>query len=316
MGEQRAWIVVEPGTSGARIAPIDARIMVGRECRGAEPGRSLLLDDQTISREHLDLRLDEKRGASLVDLSTNGTRLNGRRVERGEAIPVGDGDLLELGQVRLLFRDLRDLPDTEDLAVSPGELTMVVTPAAQLAIVVGDIVGYTEATEHYGATAVAAAAESLFGALRELLVVHRGTVSNYVGDAIFAAWELEHDPDAIPEAIRFALAADALVAATTDTLAVRGGDGGPLRLGWAVTHGEAVMSRPSPGQAAALGDAVNLAFRLAGVASREGRPPILAFADTAERAAGAAAYGEPFELEIKGRTAPARVRWVAPLPGA
>lgn len=312
MGDQRAWIIVSPGAPDSRIATIDSRLLIGRECRGAEPGRSLVLDDPTISREHAELRLDEKRGATLVDLSTNGTRLNGRRVERGDTIAVTDGDLLELGKVQLLFRDLRDVPDTEELELSPRELTMVMTPSAELAIVVGDIVGYTEATERDGA-AVAAATETLFGALRELLVEHRGTVSNYVGDAIFAAWELEHDPDAIAEALRFALAADALAAATAEKLAVRGADGGPLRLGWGVTHGPAIMSRPSAGQAAALGDAVNLAFRLAGLAARDGRPPILVVADTAELATGAATYGEPVEVAIKGRTAPARVRGVAPL---
>ena len=143
------------------------------------------------------MRLDEKRGATLVDLSTNGTRLNGRRVERGDTITVTDGDLLELGTVQLLFRDLRDVPDTEELEISPRELTMVMTPSAELAIVVGDIVGYTEATERDGA-AVAAATEQLFGALRGLLVEHRGTVSNYVGDAIFAAWESSTTPTRSP----------------------------------------------------------------------------------------------------------------------
>jgi len=188
---------------------------------------------------------------------------------------------------------------------------MVVTPSVQIAIVVGDIVGYTAATERHGAAAVAAAAETVFGALRPLLVEHRGTVSNYVGDAIFAAWELEHDPDGIAAAMRFVLAADALVAATAEDLTVRGADGGPLRLGWAVTHGEAVMSRPSAGQAAALGDPVNLAFRLAGVAARNGQPPILAAEETAKAAGDAAAYGEPFELSVKGRTAVATVRAVS-----
>ena len=76
------------------------------------------------------------------------------------------------------------------------------------------------------------------------------------------------------------------------------------------------MSRPSAGQAAALGDAVNLAFRLAGLAGRDGRPTILAVADTVELAPGAATYGEPVEFAIKGRTAPAQVRGVAPLEPA
>jgi class 3 adenylate cyclase len=290
-------------------------MLIGRECRGADPQRRLILDDPAISREHVELRLEERRGATLIDLSTNGTRLNGRRVERGEAIPVADGDLIELGTVQLLFRDLGPDTSSEPLA-DERNLTMIVTPEAHLAIVVGDIVGSTEATERHGAAPVAAAAEVLFGALHDLLVTHRGTVSNYVGDAIFAAWELDHDPDAVAEAIRFALAADALVVARAESLEVRDADGGPLRWGWAITHGEAVMSRPSAGQAAALGDPVNLAFRLAGLAARDGRPAILASAETAELAPDVAVYGEPVELPIKGRTASAWVRAVKPAADA
>jgi class 3 adenylate cyclase len=308
--DHQAWIVIAPGTPGARTTPITSRLLIGREVRGADPHRRLILDDPAISREHLELRLGERRGATLIDLSTNGTRLNGRRVERGEAIPVADGDLIELGKVQLLFRDIG--PETSGELIVDRNLTTIVTPEAHLAVVVGDIVGSTGATEREGAAPVAAAAEVLFGALHELLVTHRGTVSNYVGDALFAAWELDHDPDAVQEAIRFAIAADALVTAVAESLEVRNADGGPLRWGWAVTHGEAVMSRPSAGQATALGDAVNLAFRLAGLAARDGRPSILACAETAELAPDAATYGDAFELTIKGRTASAQVRAVRP----
>ncbi len=57
--------------------------------------------DTGVSRRHCELRLDAD-GARLVDLgSTNGTRVNGRRVSETR---LRDGDRVELGATALVFR--------------------------------------------------------------------------------------------------------------------------------------------------------------------------------------------------------------------
>jgi len=54
-----------------------------------------------VSRKHAEVRLDET-GASVVDLgSTNGTRVNGRRVS---SAPLHDGDHIGLGATEMTFR--------------------------------------------------------------------------------------------------------------------------------------------------------------------------------------------------------------------
>jgi pSer/pThr/pTyr-binding forkhead associated (FHA) protein len=79
------------------------RIVVGSH--GATIGRSrdceIVVDDANVSRRHAELR---PRGGAwvLTDLgSTNGTRLDGRRIERPE--PLEPGDRIEVGASVITF---------------------------------------------------------------------------------------------------------------------------------------------------------------------------------------------------------------------
>jgi len=88
-------------TVDGRVHPVTSRVVVigrSREC-------DVQLADTNVSRRHAELRQD---GATywLVDLgSTNGTELNGRRVEREK---ISDGDAITIGSTELIFS--RSLP--------------------------------------------------------------------------------------------------------------------------------------------------------------------------------------------------------------
>ena len=88
-------------TIDGRVHPVTSRVVVigrSREC-------DVRLADTNVSRRHAELRQD---GATywLVDLgSTNGTDLNGRRVEREK---LSDGDAITIGSTELIFT--RSLP--------------------------------------------------------------------------------------------------------------------------------------------------------------------------------------------------------------
>ena len=62
------------------------------------------LDDHTVSARHAILVLRADRLRILDDRSTNGTVVNGRRVE---AVELHDGDVVVLGRVVLTYRDVR-----------------------------------------------------------------------------------------------------------------------------------------------------------------------------------------------------------------
>lgn len=293
-------MILAPGTAAERPVPISGRLLIGRECAGVEASRRLIVDDPAVSRDHLELSVDPARGALLVDVSTNGTRVNGRRVERGEPIPVVDGDVIELGAARLVFR----APELPEPALEAIRATLRVQDTTLLAVVVGDLIGYTALTEAHGGGALADATDVLFSRLRALLADLRGTALDYVGDALLAGWDASRDPAAAATAVAFALATDGVVERCAASLRVRGADGAPLRMGWGVALGPA----SSATHAAVHGDAINLAFRLAGMAAREGRPAVLVTEEAAEAAPEAARYGALERLAVRGRSAPAAVR--------
>jgi hypothetical protein len=85
-------------TVGGRTIPIAAgRIVVGRsrEC-------DVRLDDGNVSRRHFELVREEPSTWVVVDLgSTNGTEVNGRRVQRRTSLD--DGDRITVGSTELLF---------------------------------------------------------------------------------------------------------------------------------------------------------------------------------------------------------------------
>jgi Protein of unknown function (DUF3662)/FHA domain len=102
--------VAEPLEERARARQDTALLLTGGKrvvvgSGGATMGRSrqcdLMLDDPNVSRTHAEVRA---RGGSwvLTDLgSTNGTRLNGRRVEGSEVLKPGDK--IELGTSQITF---------------------------------------------------------------------------------------------------------------------------------------------------------------------------------------------------------------------
>ena len=288
-------LIVSPASAGEREVAVQGRLFVGRECAGIEPRQRLILDEPSISRDHFELRSDAHGTTKLIDHSTNGTWVNGRRVERGEPVSLADGDRIEVGDLTLEFRSSAAAPSPVE-----ADLTIRTAGVIPLAIVVGDVIGYTSMTERHGPEPVARTMETVFASLQDRLQAYRGTVGNYVGDALFAAWDTRRDEQALANAIAFAL--DAAKLATE----LPGPDEAPLRMGWAVTFGEAVAGRPALSRDSIHGDAVNLAFRLASLAGREGLPDVLVTAEVVDGAPRAALFAPIDEISVKGRAAPVR----------
>ncbi|MBV8949560.1 MAG: FHA domain-containing protein, partial [Actinobacteria bacterium] len=105
VGKPRAHLVVGPGTDRERRVTVYDRLFVGRECSGVRERNRLVIDGPGISRNHLEIRVDAADGSAyVVDTSTNGTRVNGMRIERGLSLPLHSGDRLMIGAVQLEFR--------------------------------------------------------------------------------------------------------------------------------------------------------------------------------------------------------------------
>lgn len=300
-----AVLVVSPGAANERVVPIPGRIVVGR---GADDdaGR-VAIDDPEVSRNHLEIRLDpEQDRAWVTDMSTNGTRINGSRIERAQAVPLAPGDRLTVGAITLEFRsDAYHGVDPQDRG-----RTIRVSARSHLVMAVGDIAGYSTITQVTDSDLVAEALETVYGSLRELLTRHRGRLADYAGDAMFVIWDIEDLEDAAVRAVEFTLDAVAMVADIAPSLPIRDPDGAPIRLGWAVVEGTASVGSLTGALIAVVGDATNLAFRLSGLSGREGRPAVI-ITDKVQALVGERyEYGEVEEVTVKGRSGAERIMGV------
>lgn len=298
--------LVVVGGGVERTVPVWDRLFLGRTCQGIDEAHRLLLTGDNISRDHCQILLDAGgQGATLVDTSTNGTRLNGMLIERSVPVPLGDGDVVAVGTWSLTLRTA-----TPSTAGFDPNLTMRQIDEGRVCVVCGDLLDYTTLTEQHGGQAVFAAMHVLFDRLRALLRVHYGTLYDYVGDAFLAMWEEEVMPDAAQRGVAFAVAATAEIAAVAPTLSLRGLDGGPLRMGWAVSYGTVARSAYAGSLAGLLGDAVNTGFRLASLAGRHGYSPVLVTEEAV--AAGVSLPGllAPEVVTVKGKAEPVGIRQV------
>src|SRR5215467_4438795 len=82
---------------GEKNVPIFDQLFVGRQCAGIDEQRRLVIPDPNISRNHLEIRLDVTTDrAFLIDTSTNGTLLNGARIERAVPVPIRPNDEIRI----------------------------------------------------------------------------------------------------------------------------------------------------------------------------------------------------------------------------
>ncbi len=295
------YVVVDPGTPGEGTRPLLDRLFVGRECAGVdEAHRILLVDDQAVSRNHLEIRVDLEQGRPVVvDTSSNGARVNGIRIERAVAVPLNGGDQIQVGNHVLEFRAATVTTQRPESTVQRA--TISVSTSTTMAMIVGDLINFSTVSEQADQQVLVHDVHQLYTRLRELLAQHRGTLVDYVGDAFFASWELDFDPAAATNALEFALAADVLVNECAGDFELRYADGTPLKMGWGATMGP-VVTQLMPGSVVmVLGDAVNLGFRLSALAGREARPKILATELVRQAADGHFEFGDPETVTVKGR---------------
>ncbi|MDT5147845.1 MAG: adenylate cyclase [Mycobacterium sp.] len=283
---------------GEKSVPIFDQLFVGRQCTGIEEQRRLVIPDRNISRNHLEIRLDAATDrAYLIDTSTNGTLLNGMPLERSVQVSLKPEDRISIGDVVLIFKSERF--NAAGMTNTSPTLTRIIEET--MVMVVGDITNYSTISEVTDNRVIAQSLNYLWHDLGLVLRAHRGTLNHYAGDALYAVWELRTIPKASELAIDFALAANHRVEELAPTLPLRGPDGSPIRMGWGVVQGRAAIAAMTRTVTAVIGDATNVAFRLAGIAGRAGRPAVMVSAAVHAAVEAQYVWGHSEEVEIKGR---------------
>jgi len=295
--EPLGFLVLDPG-GGEQVFPIFDQIFVGRQCAGINERRRLVIDDPEISRNHLEVRLDTVHDhAFVIDTSTNGTLLNGERLDRAVPVPLRPGDRIRIGGIELaftakLFRASSDLGD---------DFTVARISHATMVMVVGDITNYSAIAQVTDSEVIARSLRTLWSDLGGVLRKHRGSLNHYAGDAIYAVWEMGSLPQANELAIDFALDANQRVEDLGPELPLRSPDGTPIHMGWGVVQGKAALTAMTRSVEAVIGDATNVAFRLAGLAGRGHRAAVMVTGPVRDSVPDKFRWGEPEQVEIKGR---------------
>jgi adenylate cyclase len=296
-GKPEAHLIMRAG-DGAHIVPIFDQLFVGRDCAGIAEQRRLVIDQPGISRNHLEIRLDPATDqAFLIDTSTNGTLLNGERLERAVLVPLRPDDQIRIGDLALRFRSDR----FNAVGAAGTDFTETRIVEEIMVMVVGDVTNYSTISEVTDSKVIAESLNYLWHELRRVLRTHRGTLNHYAGDALYAVWGLRTLPNANELAIDFALAANQEVDYLAPKLPLRAPDGSPIRMGWAVVQGKAAIAAMTRTVEAVIGDATNVAFRLAGIAGRGGRAAVMTTDVVHAFAEAKYVWGPAEQVAIKGR---------------
>jgi adenylate cyclase len=172
-GEPLGYLVVDDGGS-ERSVPIFDQLFVGRECAGISESRRLVVADPEMSRSHLEIRLDTAGDqAFVIDTSTNGTLLNGMRLERAVLLPIRPGDEIRIGEVVLTFRSQRF---TAVAGIAPKRTQIRIGRAAMVMVV--DIINYSTISQVTDDGVIAQSLHTLWHQLGGVLRAHRGTLNH------------------------------------------------------------------------------------------------------------------------------------------
>jgi len=171
-----AWIESNRGER----TPVRGSCFLGRT-----PGNTVMVPDKKVSRRHAMVNAQAGSEYWLVDLgSSNGTYLNGRRVN--QPCRLSDGDRIEIGGFPFQFRH-PTCCSTEATEVG-NDKTIQDIRTRNCWLLVADIESSTELSQKLGVAESLRVTGGWLAACRELVEENGGTINQFLGDGIFAYW--------------------------------------------------------------------------------------------------------------------------------
>ncbi len=279
------------------------RVFIGRVCKGIDETRRIIVIHPSVSRDHAEIIWSGSR-LKIKDTSKNGTWVNGVRLSGGSTEYLADGDVILLGETSIRVRYPGSLPFGENSELSASG-TAITPKEVTVTNVVADVRGFTNMSHEENSYQVYALMKEVFKKFSGIVNDHRGTIKDYVGDAIYAFWEHGVSPSkeqavlACQNALAQAEAVDVIIdeLRSTNPAAER------LQMGWGVTTGPVTLSHygARASDLALVGDCTNLAFRLSGVANKELDKKVVICASTANLVRGSLAMDDLGKVGVRGR---------------
>jgi adenylate cyclase len=247
----------EEGTRHELPIPPDCVFRVGRSEKN-----NLVLVDDLASRTHAMLQCAND-GVYITDCgSSNGTFVNGARIS--SPLILRSGDQIKIGHKVLIFRE-RGLQEVQ-MADTANDLasTRIVFSQSLITVLVADIRNFTGLARKIEPSRLAQIAGSFFREAGKLLQERGAWTQKYIGDAVLAIWQHEQDLLSIAE-LSAAIDSQWRLAQVAAGLQAQFGLDAPVRIGAGINTGWASLGNVgslASSDYTAMGDVVNLAFRL------------------------------------------------------
>jgi len=227
---------------------------------GREEGNDIVLRDARVSRRHAMLYRMQDGSYYLVDEgSANGSYVNTVRI----SLPTHlyDGDRISIGSISMQFHQ----PDAQSSIGQPPReqrSTTIVVPESieliRIVILVADIRGFTSLSEAIPVRDLTELMNQWFREATQCIKQQHGTIDKFMGDCVYARWDADTDPGG--SLLRALGAACELDRITRHIHATRPNLPQQLNIGVGINIGNAALGTEQG--RTALGDAVNLTFRL------------------------------------------------------
>ena len=281
---------------------------------GRSQDATIRLDDSGISRQHATIRR-EGRMYWITDLgSANGCYVNDVALSSSRALR--NGDRIQLGTLMLVFEQ-DDSGSTQDLVGGKTQMlrTAVGLPVktVQATLLVGDLKDFTRISSQLTAEEVAAMLREWYADCEGILKPRGAVIDKFIGDGVFAYWS-SSDPDTrlhAAEAAKLLSSAEAAQSPTRKWLAEHKGITVQCNVG--LNIGPVALGAMGRGVNTAVGEAVNLTFRIESLTRKLDQPVLASAAFVHGIADGPSLFDHAGTHPVKGQPEPVEVYGLKPL---
>ncbi len=237
-------------------AKLEGNCVIGRS-----PDADIKVYSSRVSREHAMIR-QQATGFWLYDLgSANGTLLNDREI--AQPTQLKHGDLINLADITFLFHVPDEAADGSEEALAETPMATVIgVRKTPMILLVTDIMNFSGLSERLGEERVAQILNVWYDDCRAIMDEHEGTIDKFMGDGMFGYWT-RTTPQARHQALQAAkLLSGGPRSLPTELRQFLEFEKIPVRCGVGLHIGEASVGAVARGTRTALGDAVNITFRI------------------------------------------------------
>jgi adenylate cyclase len=285
-----------------RIDIVD-RISMGRTCKGIDPQRRILLEYPLVSRDHAEINWTAGK-LQIIDTGRNGTWVNDVRMAAGSSKVLSDGDTIRIGYSLLRVVYPKIAADAKQ-DVTATQLTIVSSLEVVVTCLVADMRGFSAYCQTHASADVYGMINEIFDLFSKNIEDFKGTVKDYAGDSVMAFWEHQFADPARQSVLACLAGIQQMQSFNKIRVKLSGkyADIDNLRMGWGVTTGLVTLSHYGSRTAdlAMVGDCINLASRLSGMANKEVAENILICLNTAELVENQLEIKDLGLLPIRGR---------------